>query len=78
MKGVKLQGAPGGDASTQLPQKHPLPHHIARFLLRPLFRVYFGMRAEGLEHLPYTGAYIMAPNHVSMLDWAFISYFLPR
>jgi 1-acyl-sn-glycerol-3-phosphate acyltransferase len=53
-------------------------HHVSRHLLRPLFRMYFGMRDEGLEHLPPRGPYLLAPNHVSMLDWAFLSYFLPR
>lgn len=70
----KLEAA----VATPPSSRHPVPHHLARFLLRPLFRVYFRMQAEGLEHLPRSGAYILAPNHVSMLDWAFICYFLPR
>ena len=61
-----------------LPPQSAALHHISRALLRPLFRVYFRMRAEGREHLPARGAYLLAPNHVSMLDWAFLSYFLPR
>jgi 1-acyl-sn-glycerol-3-phosphate acyltransferase len=60
-----------------LPTQHPGLHHVARFLLRPLFRLYFRMRGEGLANLPPSGPYLLAPNHVSMLDWAFISYFLP-
>ena len=35
------------------------------------------MRAEGLEHLP-PGPCLVAPNHVSMLDWAFLLYWFPR
>jgi 1-acyl-sn-glycerol-3-phosphate acyltransferase len=35
------------------------------------------MNGEGLEHVPRQGPYILASNHVSMLDWAFISYYLP-
>ena len=61
-----------------LPAQRPVLHHISRALLRPLFRVYFSMRGEGREHLPARGPYVLAPNHVSMLDWAFLSYFLPR
>ena len=61
-----------------LPAQRAALHHVSRALLRPLFRVYFRMRAEGREHLPARGAYLLAPNHVSMLDWAFLSYFLPR
>src|SRR4029453_18781894 len=62
----------------RLPAQRPLLHHVSRHLLRPLFRAYFGMRAEGLAHLPARGPYLLAPNHVSMLDWAFLSYFPPR
>jgi 1-acyl-sn-glycerol-3-phosphate acyltransferase len=41
-----------------------------------MFKLFFGMRSEGLARLPARGPYIIAPNHVSMLDWAFVSYFL--
>jgi 1-acyl-sn-glycerol-3-phosphate acyltransferase len=61
-----------------LPPQHPFIHHAARALLRPLLRAYFGLRAEGLDHLPQSGSYLLAPNHVTMLDWAYLSYFLPR
>jgi 1-acyl-sn-glycerol-3-phosphate acyltransferase len=61
-----------------LPNQRPWFHHVGRALLRPLFRVYFRMRAEGLAHVPAGGPYLLAPNHVSMLDWAFLAYFLPR
>lgn len=61
----------------RLPEQHPFLHHLARFVLRPLFRLYFRVHGEGLEHLPRGGPFLLAPNHVSMLDWAFISYFLP-
>src|SRR5690242_16828869 len=63
--------------ATGLPAQSPVLHHLARFVLRPLFRLYFRMRGEGLVNLPPGGPYLLAPNHVSMLDWAFISYFLP-
>jgi 1-acyl-sn-glycerol-3-phosphate acyltransferase len=55
-----------------------VPHHVVRILPRPVFRVYFRMRGVGLHHLSWDRPFILAPNHVSMLDWAFISYFLPR
>lgn len=32
------------------------------------FRVYGGIRIEGLEHLPCRGPVILAPNHVSLVD----------
>jgi long-chain acyl-CoA synthetase len=37
---------------------------VDRWLLRTLFRV----RAEGLEHVPRHGPYLMTPNHESYLD----------
>lgn len=61
-----------------LPPQRPWLHYTSRRLLRPLFRLYFGMRAEGLNGVPAFGPYLLAPNHVSMLDWAFLSYFLPQ
>ena len=39
--------------------------------------MYFRIRCEGIANLPADGPYLLAPNHVSMLDWAFVSYFLP-
>jgi long-chain acyl-CoA synthetase len=37
---------------------------LDRVLMRSLFRV----RAEGLEHLPKKGPYVLTPNHASYLD----------
>lgn len=59
-----------------VPRRRPAIHHALRCVLRPLFRGYFGMRGEGCEHVPPYGPFVIAPNHVSMLDWAFVSYFL--
>jgi 1-acyl-sn-glycerol-3-phosphate acyltransferase len=73
--------APAPDAagrSRALPAQRPWLHHASRAALRPVFRLYFRMRAEGFAHVPPRGPYLLAPNHVSMLDWAFLSYFLPR
>ncbi len=39
------------------------------FLLnRALMRGLFGLRVEGLENLPEKGSFVIAPNHVSLLD----------
>jgi len=65
------------DVRGDLPRQNVVLHHVARFILRPLFRLYFRIRCEGIDNLPPAGPYLLAPNHVSMLDWAFISYFLP-
>jgi 1-acyl-sn-glycerol-3-phosphate acyltransferase len=36
------------------------------------------LRSVGLERLSWDRPFILAPNHVSMFDWGFISYFLPQ
>lgn len=38
----------------------------------------FGVEAEGLEHLPRHGPFILTPNHVSYLDPMAIAAILPR
>jgi 1-acyl-sn-glycerol-3-phosphate acyltransferase len=68
--------APRGRRPVVVPRRTPVIHHTLRWLLRPVFRAYFGMRGEGREHVPTYGRFVIAPNHVSMLDWAFVSYFL--
>ncbi len=37
-------------------------------VMHALLRAYFRIRAEGLEHLPDSGAYLLAPTHRSFLD----------
>lgn len=51
-------------------------------ILRPLFyliinflcRVYWRVKVSGLENIPAEPPYIIAPNHVSALDQAMVSY----
>ncbi len=70
--------SPGSVPGRALPPRRPIVYAALRGILRPVFRVYFRMRGEGLEHLPQDGPFLVAPNHVSMLDWAHLAYFLPR
>lgn len=67
-----------GARSIAPPPRSPIPHHLVRLLVTPWARVYFRLRSLGLERLSWERPFILAPNHVSMLDWGFISYFLPR
>ena len=49
----------------------PVAAGVARFLYalgRMLMRLFFRVRAEGLENLPTDRPWVMAPNHVSYLD----------
>ena len=66
-----------GRIETALPEPKRRFHRACRHLLRPLFRACWGMRDEGVSHIPARGPFILAANHVSLLDWAFISYYLP-
>lgn len=58
------------------------PGRVAYFLVRtlliPLLRLLFAMRVSGREHVPATGAVVIAPNHKSFWDAFFISAVLPR
>jgi 1-acyl-sn-glycerol-3-phosphate acyltransferase len=44
-------------------------------LVRAIMGVLFRVRIEGVEHVPRTGAVILAPNHVSVLDGPAVSAF---
>ncbi len=45
---------------------------FVRTLVVPFFRFWFRMRVSGAEHVPATGAAIVAPNHKSFWDSFFI------
>ena len=46
---------------------------VLKAILKPLLRVIYGIRVEGLQNLPRRGGAIIAANHVSFLD----SFFIP-
>lgn len=48
----------------------PMLYRLARVILTPLLRGWFGLRVEG--GLPETGAVIVAPNHKSFIDAFFV------
>jgi 1-acyl-sn-glycerol-3-phosphate acyltransferase len=51
---------------------------LVRAILTPVLRLYFRMHVSGAEHVPATGAAIIAPNHKSFLDSFFIAVLVPR
>jgi 1-acyl-sn-glycerol-3-phosphate acyltransferase len=51
---------------------------LVRAILAPVLRLYFRMHVSGAEHVPVTGAAIIAPNHKSFLDSFFIAVLVPR
>ena len=57
---------------------NPWAIRIARLVLVPILRLFFGMRVTGRENVPKTGAAIIAPNHKSFWDAFFIAAVLRR
>jgi len=59
----------------------PARIRLARWALRPLFRGIFRLISDvsisGVEHIPQEGAYLIAPNHVSLYDPPFVMAFWP-
>lgn len=46
---------------------------LMRLVLIPFFRVWFALKIIGREHIPVTGAAVIAPNHKSFFDAFFVA-----
>lgn len=59
----------------------PLFNQISRWVMRPIFRAAFyilgGVELQGFEHIPESGAYVVAINHVSLFEVPFMAAFWP-
>lgn len=51
---------------------------MSRFVLKPLFWLFFRPRVTGRQHVPLTGAVILASNHLSFIDSIVIPLVSPR
>lgn len=51
---------------------------VARGLLLALSKILFRIRIRGIEHVPRTGAFIVAPSHRSYFDTPFASFITRR
>jgi 1-acyl-sn-glycerol-3-phosphate acyltransferase len=51
---------------------------VLKYLLSPVFRLLWRVDVEGREHIPTTGAVIVAPNHVSFCDSLFMPLVIRR
>ena len=47
-------------------------------LAKRLSQMYFGLEGRGMENIPETGPFIVAPNHQSYFDGMFVTAFMPR
>jgi len=43
-------------------------YRLVQIVTYSIYRLLFSLRTEGLEYIPAEGAFIVAPNHASMLD----------
>ncbi|HEX8580993.1 MAG TPA: lysophospholipid acyltransferase family protein [Acidimicrobiales bacterium] len=50
-----------------------MAYRLVKAILLPVFRFFYRIRVEGLEHVPASGAAILASNHLAVCD----SFFLP-
>lgn len=59
----------------------PFRNRLARSFLRPVFRGLFHILGKvaisGLENIPREGAYLVAPNHISIYDGPLVAVFWP-
>ncbi len=58
--------------------KVPLYHRLLQFFAHWLFSIYHDIRVEGAEHVPRSGAAIIAANHPTYLDAAFLMIAVER
>lgn len=77
------KGLQGFHSAKQIANTYRVPYRnrLARFILRPIFRLIFYMLARirifGRENVPDRGPYLIAMNHVSIYDPPFIVAFWP-
>jgi 1-acyl-sn-glycerol-3-phosphate acyltransferase len=69
-----LPASPGVDGA---PTDFPLLYRALRTPLRVLLARRFGLRVEGLDHLPERGPYLIAANHHNYLDGVVLGVSVP-
>jgi 1-acyl-sn-glycerol-3-phosphate acyltransferase len=55
-----------------------VPYVALRLLLKALMRLLWRVRVEGLEHVPRSGGFLLASNHLSFIDSLVIPVLVPR
>lgn len=53
-------------------------YELTKVILSPVLRAYFDVESEGVENVPRRGPAIVAANHLSALDSAFVPLVVPR
>ena len=79
--GAILRQSPAGEITTdiqaQIHRKSLAFNWFGGALLSAVFKICWSLKAEGVEHLPSKGPFIICPNHSSFLDGLFIYNNLP-
>jgi len=60
------------------PARQSIPLAMARRFAARVWRLYFRIDIQGLEHLPRTGPVLIAGNHTGWLDGPLVQMLLPR
>jgi long-chain acyl-CoA synthetase len=79
-KDILFREPPEGDlemVSLERPEKRMFPSLVAFSLLKLLFQACFRLEAKGVDNIPKTGNFILAPNHTSYLDGFAVILSLP-
>jgi 1-acyl-sn-glycerol-3-phosphate acyltransferase len=58
------------------PKEMTLAVRIIAGIIAPFVRLMFKVEVEGMEKLPKSGAYILAPNHATNVDALAVAYFI--
>ncbi|MDP8228577.1 MAG: lysophospholipid acyltransferase family protein [Candidatus Electryoneaceae bacterium] len=64
--------------NTRQPRKIRFFYRLSQLVTTTLFRLLYGLRVEGRENVPKTGAFILASNHQSFFDPPIIGACCPR
>lgn len=67
-------------ASVRKGSKAPtIPYFLCGLVVAPLLRTFYRLRVYGTEHLPRGQGFVLAPNHLSIIDpWPLSYPFFPR
>jgi 1-acyl-sn-glycerol-3-phosphate acyltransferase len=57
---------------------NPVAYFLARLILVPILRIFFGLQAKGVENIPKKGPVVIAPNHKSFWDSFFLAAVVKR
>jgi len=70
---------------TSLPENQPTPNarmrfgfRFVQFIARTMLKIFFGLKVEGRENVPRSGAFIYASNHKSFIDPPIVGSTTPR